>query len=101
MGAPPTLEVKRREPHVWIGAAHRILPEYELAAISQTEIACSTETFTKVSTFAQFPACFVFQLRCSLDLIEFNLLIDGKLQGKTVEGPALLLGEAYLVLQGT
>ena len=87
------------EPHIWIGATHRILPEYELAAISQTEITGSTETFTKVATFAEFSTCFVFELRCSLDLVKFDFLIDGKMQGKTMKRPAFLLGEAYLVLQ--
>ncbi len=86
------------EPHVWIGATHRILPEYELAAISQTKITGSTETFAKVATFAEFPPCFVFELRCCLDLVKFDLLIDGKMRGKTMERPAFLLGEAYLVL---
>ena len=86
------------EPHICISATHRILPEYELAAISQTEITGSTETFAKVATFAEFPPCFVFEFRCSLDLVKFDLLIDGKMQGKTMKRPAFLLGEAYLVL---
>lgn len=86
-------------PQVWIGTAYRILPKYELTTISQTEIAGSTETFTKVATFAKFSPCFVFELRCSLHFVKLDLLIDGELQGPTMERPAFLLTEAYLVLQ--
>lgn len=86
---------------VRVGAAYRILPKYEFAAISQTEIAGSPETFAEVATFAEFPTCFVFELWCSLDLVKLDLLIDRELQGKAMKRSALLLGEAYLVLEWT
>jgi hypothetical protein len=89
------------ELHVRIGAAHRILPKYEFAAISQTEIAGSPETLAEVTTLTEFSTCFVFELRCSLDLVKLDLLIDRELQGKTMKRSAFLLGEAYLVLEWT